>query len=101
LKKHYKEYCKLLAKVITLAKKIYYSIKLANSTNKPKTIWNIIKTITNNQKKSNNMLIMEIEGNRTTHCQNFSEKFNTCYISVTDNIQKNNPAKNTIDELNN
>jgi len=62
LKKHYKKYCKLLTKVITLAKKLYYSAKLTNSTNKPKTTWNIIKRITNNQKKSNNMLMMEIEG---------------------------------------
>ena len=62
LKKHYKEYCKLLTKVIILAKKSYYNTKLINSTNKAKTTWNIIKTITNNQRKSNNMLIMEMEG---------------------------------------
>jgi hypothetical protein len=46
------------------------------------------------------MLIMEIEGKLTTHRQTIVEKFNTCYISVADNIQKNNPAKNTIDDLN-
>ena len=68
-KKHYKEYCKLLTKVIILAKKSYYNTKLINSTNKAKTTWNIIKTTwniikttTKNQRKSNNMLIMEMEG---------------------------------------
>jgi hypothetical protein len=100
LKKHYKEYCKLLTKVITLTKKLYYSAKVTNSTNKPKTTWNIIKTITNNQKKSNNMLMLEIEGKLTTHHQTIVEEFNTYYISVADNITNNNPAKNTIDDLN-
>jgi hypothetical protein len=100
LKNHYKEYCKLLKKVITLAKKLYYSAKLTNSTNKPKTTWNIIKTITNNQQKSNSMLIMVIEGKLTTHHQTTAEKFNTYYISVADNITNNNPAKNTIDDSN-
>jgi len=45
LKKYYKEYCKLLKKVITLAKKLYYSAKLANSNNKLKTTWNTINQL--------------------------------------------------------
>jgi hypothetical protein len=97
LKKHYEEYCKLLTKVITLAKKLYYSDKLTNSTNKPKTTWDIIKTITNNQKKPNKMLLMEIEGKLTTHHQTIAEKFNTYYISTADNITNNNQAMNTFD----
>jgi signal recognition particle subunit SEC65 len=88
LKKHYKEKYKLLANFITLAKKLYYSAKLANSINKPKTTCNIIKAITNNQKKSNNMLIMKIEGKLTTHRQTIAEKFNNSYISVVENIKK-------------
>jgi len=93
LKKHYKEYCKLLTKVITLAKKLYYSAELTNSTNKPKKTWNIIKAITNNQKKSNSMPVMEIEGKLTTHCQTTAENFNTYYISAADNITNNNQTK--------
>ena len=46
LKIYYKNYCKILSKVTTSAKKMYYNNILANSTNKPKTTWNIIKTIT-------------------------------------------------------
>ena len=38
---------------------MYYNNKLANSTIKPKTTWSIIKTITNNKKNLNNMLMME------------------------------------------
>ena len=98
MKTHYKEYCKLLTKVITLAKKLYYSAKLTNSTNKTKTTWNIIKTITNNQRKSNNKL-MEIERKLTTHHQSIVEKFNTYYISDADNITNNNQANNITEGL--
>jgi hypothetical protein len=60
----------------------------------------IIKTATNNQNKSNSMLMMEIEGELTTHHQTIAEKFNTYYISVADNITNNNQAKDTVDDLN-
>jgi len=41
---------------------------------------------TNNQRKSNNMLLMEIEGKLITHHQKLAENFNTYYISAVDNI---------------
>jgi hypothetical protein len=69
-----------------------------NIQDKPKTTWNIIKTITNNHKKSNSMLMMEIEGKLTTHHQSIAEKFNTYYISVANNIINSNQAKNTTDD---
>jgi hypothetical protein len=50
LKAHYKKYCKILSSVITLATKMYYNNKLANSDNKPRTTWSIIKSITNNKR---------------------------------------------------
>ena len=58
LKMYYKNYCKILSTVITSAKKVYYNNKLTNSTNKPKTTWNIIKTITNNKKNPNNISVI-------------------------------------------
>ena len=48
LKKCYKNNCKILYKVIILVTKFYYNNKLANSTNKPKTTWSIIKNLINN-----------------------------------------------------
>ena len=75
LKIYYKNYCKILSKVIILAKKMYYNNNVANSTNKPKTTWSIIKTITDNKKNLNNTLMMEIDGKITTHYQTIAEKF--------------------------
>jgi len=74
--------------------------KLADSTNKPKTTWSIIKTITNNKKNPNDLLMMENDGKVTTHHQTIAEVFNSYYVSVADNINNNNPVNNTIGDLN-
>jgi hypothetical protein len=79
---------------------MYYSNKLANSTNKPKTTRSIIKTITNNKNNLNNILKMEIDGKITTHNQTFAEKLNNYYVSVANNITNNNPINNIIGDLN-
>jgi len=100
LKIYYKNYCKILSKVIILAKKMYYNNELANSTSKPKTTWSIIKTITNNKKNLNNILVMEIDGKIMAHHQTIAEKFNNYYVSIADNITNNNPINNTIGDLN-
>jgi hypothetical protein len=48
--KYYKQYCKILARVIIEAKRFKYSNQIINSTNKMKTIWNIIQSQTNRLK---------------------------------------------------
>ena len=71
---------------------MYYDNKLANCTNKPKTTWSVITTITKNKKNPNNISMMEIDGKITTHHQTTAEEFNNYYISVPDNITNNNPV---------
>ena len=99
LKIYYKNYWKILSKVITLAKKLYYNNKLANSTNKPKTTRSIIKTVTNNKKNFNNIITIVIDGKTTTHQQTIAEKFNNYYVSVADNITNNNPINSNNGDL--
>ena len=66
-----------------------------------KTTWSIVKTITNDKKILNNILMMEIDGKVTTHCQTIAEKFNTNdYVSVADSITNNNPINITVGDLN-
>ena len=43
LKKHYKTYCRILSNVIKTAKKLYYNKLITDSSNKAKSIWNIVK----------------------------------------------------------
>jgi len=47
---YYKKYCQILSTVIMAAKKLHYNKLLLKYNNKPKTIWNIVKTITNSKK---------------------------------------------------
>ena len=79
---------------------MYYNNKLANPNNKPKTTWSVIKTITNNKKNPNAILMMEIDGKITTHHQTIAEEFNNYYVSVADIITNNNPVNNTVGDLN-
>jgi uncharacterized phage-associated protein len=80
---------------------MYYNNKLANTTNKTKTTQSIIKTITNNRKNLNNILMMEIDGKIMMHHQTIAEKFNNYYVSVANNItNNNNPINNIIGDLN-
>ena len=79
---------------------MYYNNKLANSSNKSKITWSIIKTITNNKKNCNNILMMQIDGKVTTHYQTIAEKCNHYYISVPDNITNNKSINNTTDNSN-
>ena len=79
---------------------MYYNNKLANSTNKPKTTWSIIKAVTNNKKNPNDIFMMEIDGKITTHHQTNAEEFNNYYVSHADNITNNNPVNNTVVDLN-
>jgi hypothetical protein len=59
-----------------------------------------MKTNTNNNKNLNNVLMMDVDGQITTHRQTIAEKCNDYYVSVADNITNNNPINNTNDDLN-
>jgi hypothetical protein len=63
-------------------------------------MWSTIKTITNNKKNYNDILMMEIDGEITTRHQTIAEEFNNYYVSVADNITNNNPVNNTTGDLN-
>jgi hypothetical protein len=52
--KYYKQYCKILGRVITEAKRSKYNNQIINSSNKMKTTWNIIKSKTNKPKCHDN-----------------------------------------------
>jgi hypothetical protein len=49
LKKHYKLYCRILTDVIEAAKTLHYDRLIPKSSNKIKTTWNIVKSITDNK----------------------------------------------------
>jgi len=60
---HYKKYCKILSVVIKEAKKLRYAEKIKQSSNKNKTIWDIVK-LENNKAGNNDMInYLSVDGN--------------------------------------
>jgi len=58
----YKKYCRILSDVIKLAEKRYYNKLLLSSTNKSKTSWHIINSLTNKKKHNYGISSIEIDG---------------------------------------
>jgi hypothetical protein len=82
--KYYKQYCKILARVITEAKRCKYNNQIINSTTKIKTTWNIIKSETNRLK------------DRTTNkYQNSPDTFNNHFLSIAEKIMQDIIYSNT------
>jgi hypothetical protein len=78
------------------AKKLYYNKLLLNS-NKPKTTWNIVKTITNNKNTNNNISTMNIKDKLFSNLLAIANAFNTSFSSVAENLLiKHFSGKNTI-----
>jgi hypothetical protein len=59
-KEYYKSYCQILYKVTMLSEKFYYNNLIIKSNNKPKTTWNIVRTIINNKNTTNNIKTMNV-----------------------------------------
>jgi hypothetical protein len=84
--KNIKKYSQILSKVITTAKNLYYNKLISQGDNKHKVTWNIINTLTN-KRTSNNPDPININGKFPT---NIANAFNTCFISVADNLLAKN-----------
>jgi hypothetical protein len=88
LNTYYKNYCKILTRVINKAKKMAYDKQIKYSKNKVRTTWRII----NNElvKKTNREKIhsLSMEGNKISNLNNIANSFNKYFTEVADNIQK-------------
>jgi hypothetical protein len=75
--KFYKQYCKILERVITKAKRSKYSNQNINSTNKKKTTRSIIKSETN-----------RLKGQTVSNYKNFPDTFNDNFLSIAEKISQ-------------
>jgi len=81
--------------VIMAAKNLHYNKLLLKSNNKLKTIWNIIKTITNNKSTINTISIMNIKSKLSNNPLATENAFNSYFSSVAENLLiKNFSGKN-------
>jgi hypothetical protein len=79
-KEHFKKYCRILARVIMTAKKLYYNNLLIKSNNKIKYTWNIVKTVTNNRGPTNNISTMNINDKLSSNTLVIANAFNSLFF---------------------
>jgi hypothetical protein len=67
-------------------KKLHYNKLLLKSTNKTKTTWNIVKTITNNKNTINTITTMNINDQLSSNSLAIANAFNSYFSSVAENL---------------
>jgi len=82
LKIFYKKYCKILTSTIQLAMKFHYNELISQSENKTKTVWSIIKFLTNKRAYSSEEPMLNIEGKLIKNPQILAETFNNYFSSI-------------------
>ena len=90
LKKYYKNYCRILAKVIKEAKRLSYNSRILKSDNKVKTTWNITNEILGKQHSTNVIQKLSTEGSLLTNQYDIAEAFNKYFSSITGFINRTN-----------
>jgi hypothetical protein len=87
LKNHYKIYCKILSKLITLAKHLQYSKQISNSNNKPKTLWNIINLEIGKSRRIEQISSLYSGEQTIRDPLTIANEFNDYFLTVADKIQ--------------
>jgi hypothetical protein len=100
---YYKKYCKILKSTIEASKRKYYDNLISISTNKSKTTWNIVRTITNKRDSQNKITSMNINSHLIQDPDIIANSFNSFFSSVAQNLTQqpsgNNPKKEPIQNL--
>ena len=79
---YYKKYCRILTRVIKLAKQKYYNSLISGSSNRNKTIWNIINSSINKKPTNHNIASISVNGKPNYNGQTIAETFNKHFVST-------------------
>ena len=69
-----------------LAKKLHYNNPISKSNNKPKTTWNIVRTITSNRNTNNNITTMNAKNKCSSNSLKIANAFNSHFLLVAENL---------------
>lgn len=83
----YKKYCKILTRIIKLAKQNYYNNLILNSSNKNKTMWNIINSSINKKPTNDNISSINIDGKQICNGHTIADTFNKHFVSTAQDIR--------------
>ena len=94
---YYKKYCTIFTRVIKLAKQNYYNSLISCSSNRNKTIWNIINSSINKKPTNHNIASISVDGKPTNNGQTIAETFNKHFVStaramLTNKLKINTPT---------
>jgi hypothetical protein len=89
LNRHYKKYCRILADVIKSSKKRHYNKLLLSSTNKSKTSWHIINSLTNKKKSNHGISSIQIDGKTCNDGLVIANAFSAYFSTVAEKIPSN------------
>ena len=86
LKKYYKQYCKVLSKVILASKKLHYNKVILNSKNKIKSTWRFINKEKGKSKCRSDIQTLNINNNVISNKKEIATIFSNYYLSIADTI---------------
>jgi hypothetical protein len=84
----YKDYCRILSKVIKEAKKMEYDRHILISTNRMKSSWNLINTERSKGMNSQIIQLLNVDGETIADHQTIADTFNKHFITITNIINK-------------
>jgi hypothetical protein len=90
---HYKEYCNILSRVISTAKKLYLNKIIATSNNKAKATWEVIRNATGNGHACTDVTYLKITGKNFQNHQDIVNLFNNFFLDMA-NVTKEGTNKN-------
>jgi hypothetical protein len=79
-KNYYKSYCRTLSSVVKAAKRLHYD-RLVTNSNKMKTTWNIVKSITGKKSCNKSIQSVYIDGALTENQQVIADTFHNYFLS--------------------
>jgi len=102
LTSYYKDYSKILTKVIQMAKRMEYDKLILKSCDKAKTTWDIINKESGRNKKKKRSVIqtLKVQDKKITDQQTIAETFNEYFAAIAENInrQKKSNLINDVDD---
>jgi hypothetical protein len=82
--KHYKSYCKIC--LLSSKKQKSYADKIKNTSNKNKTIWNILNLESNKTGNTETTNTLNINGSPTSDFQKTANEFNKYFLTIAKSV---------------
>jgi hypothetical protein len=92
LDSHYRKYCKIILEVIKTAKRIIKKL-IANSNNKARITWDIVRIKTKKSKNYHAVLLINTESKLCSNNQIITNTFNNYFTTLPDKVSTNNSKK--------